>query len=745
MTAAILASLGWQRGLRIGVDVDFINGVAIVKDVDPAGPAWAIGVRNGDRVLIVDGRSPAVETWHRNEDVANSITFVLTDSRIVTVRAEEDNTPGIGAFIGLQLTAAIYAAVGLFVFARPLRSLAVSNLSIFAIIGAIVIAAAPGAAVGDPASRTLEIVSAQWVGVSFVFLSYLLGGFNRRPAPPTTRLPVFFLILIALALTSMALLRANAAPVLHSFISPATYMFVALNLLVGCGVLSKRYLRSESPVIREQTRVIALGTVLGVFPVVFLSAIPQSIGAGFFVDPGITVIGTVLIPVAFAYSILRHEFMGIRRLVHRGVAYGLISAFLLTVYVVIVMLLQFTEDEETISGGAVGVTLLVVLLVGVALVPRVREFAFSAVDRLLYRDFSGHSDVVRRISQTALEMRNLRSLMSSSLDQISNALQLSYAAYASNNQGKIQIVSCVGDVDEHTIADLAFEGSPEPLANQVMVLNTATAEPGQYAVASIASGEENAGLLVLGPKGTGEAFLEDDVHMLHTIAGVLSTAASRLRLLEELQEKNIELTSLNAQIMDVEEQERARLSAYLHDEPLQKVTYVLARSRENGMDDHLSTLLSDAATEMRTISASLSPAVLADLGLVRTVEWLASELEDRAGFTVDFRTSGIEREQRLPSALELVAYRVIQEALTNCQKHSNATVVWVRVKISDGEMVISVEDNGQGILAPDSGTHKQPKSLGLLAMRQRVESQNGTLTTGNRYSGGFSVRANIPI
>ena len=118
------------------------------------------------------------------------------------------------------------------------------------------------------------------------------------------------------------------------------------------------------------------------------------------------------------------------------------------------------------------------------------------------------------------------------------------------------------------------------------------------------------------------------------------------------------------------------------------------------------------------------------------LERLVAETQ-AAGVAVEFVVSG-ERVE-LPAGLELAAYRVAQEALTNVIKHAQPACARVHLLYSPGELVIEVLDEGDG----------QPESLdrgrGIAGMRERVALYAGELTVGSRPAGGFAVRARFPI
>jgi signal transduction histidine kinase len=115
----------------------------------------------------------------------------------------------------------------------------------------------------------------------------------------------------------------------------------------------------------------------------------------------------------------------------------------------------------------------------------------------------------------------------------------------------------------------------------------------------------------------------------------------------------------------------------------------------------------------------------------------------RAGLTVTLTTSGEPR--RLPPAIELSAYRIVQEALTNVLKHAGPARAAVAVGYQDDTLVLDVTDDGRGAAAGLDHPAVPGSGHGLVGMRERVALFGGQLSTGPRAGGGFGVRARIPV
>ena len=136
---------------------------------------------------------------------------------------------------------------------------------------------------------------------------------------------------------------------------------------------------------------------------------------------------------------------------------------------------------------------------------------------------------------------------------------------------------------------------------------------------------------------------------------------------------------------------------------------------------------------------NLRPPVL-DQGLVAAVRWLAESFERRT--RVPVRVSASSEAMDMPSALQLVAYRTAQEALTNVHKHAQASRVHIDLSDHEGVLTLEVSDDGRGI-AP--GMLKKPRSFGLKGLEERARRGGGWLDISSRPGQGSSVIMNLPL
>jgi signal transduction histidine kinase len=147
-----------------------------------------------------------------------------------------------------------------------------------------------------------------------------------------------------------------------------------------------------------------------------------------------------------------------------------------------------------------------------------------------------------------------------------------------------------------------------------------------------------------------------------------------------------------------------------------------------------------ALTELRRLLSAVrdaTPPELAPQPGLGELDDLVAQMR-RSGLEVELNVEG--NRPPLPAALDLSAYRIVQEALTNTLKHASARHAWVDVRYGPSEVDVNVRDDGVGVTSNGGGGGR-----GLVGMRERVDLFGGQLDTGPRPGGGYAVSARLPI
>ncbi|MGH7428904.1 MAG: histidine kinase, partial [Candidatus Methylomirabilaceae bacterium] len=215
--------------------------------------------------------------------------------------------------------------------------------------------------------------------------------------------------------------------------------------------------------------------------------------------------------------------------------------------------------------------------------------------------------------------------------------------------------------------------------------------------------------------------------------GIQRDVTDRTLALAELEQSRAELRALAARIQTTREEERTRIAREIHDELGQALTALkldlawietrLPRSNSVAFrlgEKSITARIDETMEIVRRIASELRPSVLDQLGLEAAIEWLVQESAKRTGIAVALRA---EEFPPLPDGVASNAFRIIQEALTNAARHSQATRVDVTVRHLGATIIIEVEDNGVGIM-PESLSGI--RSLGLVGMRERAGACGGT-------------------
>ncbi len=151
-------------------------------------------------------------------------------------------------------------------------------------------------------------------------------------------------------------------------------------------------------------------------------------------------------------------------------------------------------------------------------------------------------------------------------------------------------------------------------------------------------------------------------------------------------------------------------------------------------------VIDDTINAIRRISAELRPSALDDLGLVAAIRWHAREFEERTGIVTHFDSSleDIDLTQQQSTAV----FRIFEEAMTNVMRHAQATLVEIKLEKENGELLLTIQDNGRGITADEKSDQL---SLGLLGMRERAKLVGGQVDIANSEGNGTVVTVSLPV
>lgn len=229
-----------------------------------------------------------------------------------------------------------------------------------------------------------------------------------------------------------------------------------------------------------------------------------------------------------------------------------------------------------------------------------------------------------------------------------------------------------------------------------------------------------------------------------------------LRMVQRVREAQSALRAYIGVITDAQEDERRRLARELHDESIQhwialdhrlQMATNRLRQQENPEAETLEELHHEAQTGiqgLRRLTRGLRPLYLEDLGLAPAVDMLASDARQSSGIPVHVEITG--RERRLATEIELAAYRLVQEGLSNIGRHAEASSATIKVEFGERDLTVNVQDDGRGFSPPGRIEDLAASGhYGLMGMQERADAVGGRLNISSSPGSGTNIQFTVPI
>ncbi|HEX6139997.1 MAG TPA: sensor histidine kinase, partial [Candidatus Limnocylindria bacterium] len=521
------------------------------------------------------------------------------------------------------------------------------------------------------------------------------------------------LVLLAYLLPAAAQLAwmagtAFGAPNLLAWIGGWTVaqLVIVPAVIIAIGVAQVVQWRRSTPVERAWLRGIALASGIAIVGVLAGWYLPQAVTGSAFLPWSAIGLPGMAFPLALGVAVGRGQLFGIESVVRRSLVYGGLTAAVVLAYATTVVVLGAVLNGE----GPYAVTLLATGVAALVALP-VRDRLQRGVGRLLYGDRDEPQRAIARLSERLAAAPEPAEVLPMVAETVADALRLPYAAIELRRDDGVSVAAAHG-----------------------------TPRGGLERLALVHRGEE-IGWLALAPRTPGEAFSAADRALLAELARQAGAAAYAVRLTSELQRSR-------QQLVTAREEERRRLRRDLHDGVGPALAGSLmkleaARAVAQGDAGEADRLLAELAAEtrqaiddIRRMAYELRPPALDQLGLGGALELEARRL---AGNGVSVHVQSPPTLPGLPAAVEVAAYRIAMEALTNVIRHAAARNAWMELRLSGRGLEVEVRDDGAG-MAVGSGP-----GIGLTSMRERAEELDGALEIGAASEGGLRVTATLPL
>jgi len=496
-----------------------------------------------------------------------------------------------------------------------------------------------------------------------------------------------------------------------------TVSFILMTVgLPGCVLALLLRFRRSRGIEREQMKwlVYAVGVTVAGASLAALAPALLVLSPGAAEELGLVTsgLGVIGIAVAVGIAILRHGLYDINLVINRTLVYGALTVAVFGLYLLVVgglgLLLQARADS---TFGLLGVGLVALV------VQPLRARLQRGVNRLMYGERDDPYAVLSRLGQRLEGALAPEAVLSNIVETVAQALRLPYAAIA---------------LGRSTPASGAGEDFPIVAAHG-MPAGDSLRLPLNYQ-------GEVIGALIVGPRA-GESFSPLDRRLLEDLARQAGVAAHAVRLTADLQRSRERLVTAR-------EEERRRLRRDLHDGLGSQLAALHLRA------DTVSSLLPRdpaaaqagvielrdeiraAVTDVRRLVYALRPPALDELGLAGAVRSLAAKVTSADGLHVTVEAP--EPLPPLPAAVEVAAYRIAQEALTNVVRHAHARACLSSLELAQ-DLRLEVKDDGAGLPA------KLLAGVGLRSMRERAAELGGVVQVATAPEGGALVWARLPL
>jgi signal transduction histidine kinase len=500
-------------------------------------------------------------------------------------------------------------------------------------------------------------------------------------------------------------------------------LFALLVILIVFGSLIVaqvyRYRRVSTPEERQQTRWVVFGAAIALLGFLLLAFLPLALLQLFFPGQPLSLLPSIflitgvylvlmLIPLALAVAILRYRLWDIDIIINRTLVYGLLTASIVGIYVLVVGslgLLFRTGSNPLISLAATG-------MIAVLFQP-LRQLLQRGINRLMYGERDEPYAVIARLSQRLKETLAPDAVLSTIAETVAQALKLPYVAILWKQEETFELAVSYGE--------LAGEPLTLPLVYQA----------------------ETIGQLQLAPRAPGEAFTPADMRLLDELARQAGLAAHAVRLATDLQKARERLVLAR-------EEERRRLRRDLHDgigptlaslsQRIDTACHLVPHDPDAAIAQLRNLKMQVKATiaDIRRVVYALRPPILDELGLVSAIREHTMLPQGMNGLRVSVETCS--DLPPLPAAVEVAAYRIVLEALTNVEHHAHAQSCLVRLEVMNKQFLhLSIIDDGCGL--PDD----YHAGVGITSMRERVAELGGKYTIAAEAEGGTCVDVWLPL
>lgn len=728
----------------------------VVKNILKEGNAYG-ELLPGDVILTVNDQpvehNQSIQKWHNLEHALSLqiqrdnevLAFDYTNVRF----RHYDLSPFLSGVICFLLSGIIWRKMS--------NSPSARLLSVVFLVGGIIFISQGASIRNDPLGKIT--INTFMMILPVCFLQFLLHFFKEKSN--ITMAPIFFriksifypVIILAAVIKLPYFFDSKLVYYIQSVSSTATLGFFTITIFGNIILLSYLYLkyRNTENNVSSIIKTIWYSMLFSFLPVTLLSFLPEIFKQDVIIDAVYTSWFLLFFPASFAYLIASDQLYDIG-LVLRRFLFGCILAVVPSALLTGLFTLSFyrivLKEQVIFLFFACVLTLSLMLYFTEHLVTRLETVFFPRRAML--------KTSLKKISKNLSTVSTMRDLKDIFLNDIVQTLEVRGGAIVFRYPDSVEVLSA-GEVNEVQVKELLVAGT--------------LLQDDRYTCKEISRTEDSTSYLVMTRKRTNVLLSKEERHWLGLITSYLEVSMENVHLIRTLTNQLQDLStkfsnSASAEefqwfrkvMFELQEEERIRIAADLHDTTMQDLFFLKRRfaalmerfamnPEEKQNLDNILKFVDLINASLRQSCFELNPHLLREIGLVRTLNQYLEKETYTTPFKILFDAEdGVERVEQETAATKKHILRIVQELLNNAKKHSEATVVSFHFSMEGDRYLLVYEDNGVGIGAETKETRRIGESgIGLEQMKGRVLLLQGSFDITTLPQAGTRITIVIPV
>ncbi|MBI9045563.1 MAG: hypothetical protein JEZ06_13825 [Anaerolineaceae bacterium] len=714
-----------------------------------------------DQVISVDGLPPELGFSYPGKRIGDSVDFILKRGadtfKVTLVLSKTPNSLIIENLVPIPIAFAFWALGVITIFFRPFDRLSIIFLLYTQMICTILCFGVLSGLGGPLITNWVYRSFVWWIGPVAILLHVVFPGNIETP---------FIKKLINASFSGAfvfnivhVFMRANIT--VTNILRQLAYIWLFIHLLGVIILLIYHYRKPISSEARRKTGILVLGVSLGLSWFIILALLSRIALPGILFLRHYAFFGLLLLPISYGLAIFRHKMVYFEKTINRSAAYFLSFLLLLVLYFSMNILFYYLIPTElsVFSIPAIGITLVLVLIT----TPFYRKLQ-KFVDKVLYGGWYDYRSAVKGVVDSIEDTKvSPKSQAEAICDAFSNSMKLEnvglilwdgtvvekrYGEQAKVNYGKFSQIHFDSICDFLSEKDAYYQVNSQELIKHNMFSDIEKEilvnHQSRFWI-PLRGYKQPVGILSVGKKIGGEVVEHDDMEIFEVVAQQARFSLENALYLSQNQ-------MLHQKALEAREEERKRVAHDLHDQIIQSLIGLRfhVAELEKKLDENqklvpLQTELMEILNNVRQICSDLRPPALDQFGLEAAFQTKIADFKSKCQLDVIFQFKGYEPENP-PEDIALCIFRVLQEALVNIEKHSNATSVMIIFEILPEKMSLDVIDNGKGFNLPKHMNQlAREHHFGLVGIQEQLAMLGGSLELVTEHGGGFHLKASIPI